>query len=299
MNVFSLLRLPLIFVILFNVAMICTSCSQDSALIQSRPILPNPFPYSLERPDERFILPAILHEVSALSFVQENQLAMLQDELGRLFIFDYAKGEITAEKKFGKNGDYEGIEKAGENLYALQSDGDVFIISSSADSTLSSVKFENALAKTNDTEGLAYDRENHHLWISCKADPYLGEKRYKGCRAVYAFDLDQDSLLPTPVLLLHRDSIKAWLQRQLPPGQQWPEEKVKFHPSAIAFHPLTGEVYWLSAADKLLLALNRKGEMQKAFHLDPKLFKHPEGMCFCLMAPCLSPMKEMRANQTC
>ncbi len=246
----------------------------------SIPLLPNPFPYSLDAPDQLIELPEELHEVSGLSFYETGVLCMLQDENGMIYLFDLEKEKVTLHIPFGKNGDYEGIERVGEKIYALQSDGDVFEIQHFLKDKAESKKFETRISKENDTEGLAYDSLNHQLWISCKASPNLEEKKYSGNRAVYAFDLYADTLLAEPILLINRDSLKAYFQRQMKKGEIWPEEKITFNPSAIAFHPLNGEIYVLASTGKLLVSVNRKGEIRKAFHLNPDIFKHPEGICF-------------------
>jgi hypothetical protein len=95
--------------------------------------------------------------------------------------------------------------------YVLQSDGDIFRVIDYLGEDFEKTKFENELGIKNDTEGLGYDREKNQLLIACKGSPNLKEKAYTGYRAVYAFDLQTDSLLPEPVLLVSLDSIKAFL----------------------------------------------------------------------------------------
>jgi uncharacterized protein YjiK len=263
----------------------CTGqTTQDAGKQQTSAVqlssLPNPFPYQLGNPDTIFILPPELYEVSALSFHREGELAMVEDEHGILYLFDWVKGEMSNKIMFGKDDDYEGVEQVGEIMYALKSDGDLFKIQYYDSDSIQTTKFETSLSKDNDTEGLGFDVLNNQLLIACKATPYLSEKNYKGSKAIYAFDLALDSLLADPVTLIGKSNLKNYFEAQLPEGQKWPEEKVTFNPSAIAIHPLNGEIYILASTGKLLVAVNRKGEILKAFHLDSQLFKHPEGMCF-------------------
>lgn len=249
----------------------------------SKPVLPtimNPFPYLLTNPDTIYTLPARLYEVSGLSFRQEGELSMIEDERGILYIYDFNKGEITYKKRFAKDDDYEGIEIVGDKLYALKSDGDVFEVQDYYSENIKTRKFETAMREANDTEGLGYDPVNQQLLITCKALPYLKKKQYKGSKAIYAFDLAGDSLITVPVILIEKDKIVAYFESQLPADQKGSVKKVTFNPSAIAVHPILDEIYVLASTGKLLISINRKGEIRNAFHLDSQLFKHPEGICF-------------------
>ena len=245
-----------------------------------KPTLTNPFPYDLLNPDTLYVLPPELYEVSGLGFHETGKLNMIQDEKGVLFIFDLFTGQLDAKMRFGKDGDYEGVERVGDKVYTIQSDGDVFEIKNYQSEEISKHKFETQLSKFNDTEGLAYDPQGNQLLLVCKEAAGIDGKKIKGKRAVYAFDLKEDSLLSSPFLMIDRPLIKAYLESRLDSGQVWPKEKVTFNPSAIAIHPLTGEIYILASTGKMLISVNRKGEILKAFHLDPQIFKHPEGMCF-------------------
>ena len=240
----------------------------------------NPFPYDLQKPDHSFALPPELNEVSGLSFYEPGILAMLQDENGFIYLFNYEKDSLIEPITFWKDADFEGIEKVGDIMYALKSDGDVFEIKGFPSQSLEVKKFETSLKKENDTEGLAYDPKDHRLLLACKASPNLDVKKHKGNRAIYEFNLNTDSLEQEPAILVNLEKLKVYFESQLPKGQNWPEEKVSFHPSALAIHPISGELYILSSAGKLLVSVDREGNIIKAFPLDAKLFKHPEGLCF-------------------
>lgn len=265
-----------------------SSCTGQSTQEESRqrspesnlPVFSNPFPYQLTDPDTIYFLPPALYEVSALSVYRPGELVMLEDERGIFYVFDLAKGEVIYQQRFAKDDDYEGIEVVGEYLYALKSDGDVFEVSNYNSDSLQTQKFETILREANDTEGMGYDAVNNQLLIACKAIPYLKEKAYKGHKAIYAFDLAADSMIAEPVLLIEKDAIKKYFEAQLTEGQEWQDDKITFNPSAIAIHPILDEIYILASSGKMLISVNRKGEILKAFHLDPRLFKHPEGMCF-------------------
>ena len=46
-------------------------------------------------------------------------------------------------------------------------------------------------------------------------------------------------------------------------------KKVRFHPSALAWHPVTKEWYILSAVNKALLVLDDQWKLKKTYPLDP------------------------------
>jgi uncharacterized protein YjiK len=57
-------------------------------------------------------------------------------------------------------------------------------------------------------------------------------------------------------------------------------KKVRFHPSALARHPVTKEWYVLSSVNKALLVLDSQWKLKNTYQLDPILFKQPEGLAF-------------------
>mgnify|MGYP006386539489 CR=1 FL=1 len=55
--------------------------------------------YNLTKPDNTFLLPDTLHEVSGLTDIDSTTFACIQDENGVLFIYDAKKNEIKKQKK--------------------------------------------------------------------------------------------------------------------------------------------------------------------------------------------------------
>ena len=89
------------------------------------PVLYEHSGYDLSSPDTVLNLPADLAEISGLSYLDENHLAAVQDEKGKIFIIDIRDGTITREIKFGKKGDYAGIEIVQGSVYVVKSNGDI------------------------------------------------------------------------------------------------------------------------------------------------------------------------------
>ena len=55
---------------------------------------------------------------------------------------------------------------------------------------------------------------------------------------------------------------------------------LKFNISAIAIHPISGNLYILNAADHALFVVNDKSKIIAIQLLDPVLFNKPEGLTF-------------------
>ncbi|MBK7389832.1 MAG: SdiA-regulated domain-containing protein [Bacteroidetes bacterium] len=53
-----------------------------------------------------------------------------------------------------------------------------------------------------------------------------------------------------------------------------------FRPSSLAVHPVTDEIYIISAADFMLVVMDRKGSVLHMKQLDRKLFPKAEGITF-------------------
>jgi hypothetical protein len=127
------------------------------------------------------------------------------------------------------------------------------------------------------------------LLIACKGSPSLTkENPYKGCRAVYSFDLEKEKLLEDPVYLIDLREIDSYrdedsftqFSRKLARILGVADPYANFRPSGIAIHPLTEEIYIISSIGKLMIVLDRDGFILDVQALDPNLFRQPEGICF-------------------
>ena len=246
-----------------------TGCTQDEKL---NTLFENPgydFPYQLALPDKSWELPNTLVEISGLSFIDNQRLACVQDEKGKVYIFNLNAGEVESEIDFGDNGDYEDIEIIENDAWVLKSNGTLYKVTDYLEKTGSEVKkYTTALSGKNDSEGLAYDPASKNLLIACKGDPFVDENKGEGFKAIYRLNLETKLLDLKPFLLIKMDTIKYYN------GDE------PFKPSGIAIHPITGNIFILGSAGKLLLVLSRKGEMLAMIKLSSKVFLQPEGICF-------------------
>jgi hypothetical protein len=251
---------------------------QTSSFSQLQPV-DNYYP---ARPERRITLPRALHEISGIAVLDSQRVACIQDENGIVFIYNIQKGIIEKEIPFAYNGDYEGIAMVHDTIYVLRSDGAIFEVISGKEET---VNYFVTGIPANNNEGLCYDANGHRLLIGCKSKS--SDIRYSNKKLVYAFNLLTKKLEPDPVFVLSPSAIRSEAVRAkvITPtrvagnGKVVPSS-VKLNTSEIAIHPLTGELYLLSAADHMLFVFRKGGELQSITRLDEFLFNKPEGIAF-------------------
>ena len=133
------------------------------------------------------------------------------------------------------------------------------------------------MSRKNDTEGLGYDPMTNRLLIACKEDGEINDKKVKG-RAFYAFDLDDKKLKKKPIFVIGPKELKKFWEENR--DFDYEENRIKFKPSAIAFHPITKDYYVLSSVGKMLVVVSRDGIIKATHPIAPRVLGQPEGICF-------------------
>ncbi|MGA1875991.1 MAG: SdiA-regulated domain-containing protein [bacterium] len=251
----------------------------------------SPFPYELTRPSQKFTLPRYLDEISGISYKKHNQLVCIDDEKGEIYLFDIDRKKVTNRYQFGKGRDYEDIALVNNTVFVLQSNGDIWQLDDFQGENPEVKKCKTFLSARNDAEGLAFDGESNSLLMACKGSPHPKKKNpdLKEKKAIYRFDLNTHKLSPEPCYIIdlediadlkeHSSKIKflSQLGRIFGVGE---ESDGTFQPSGVAVHPVTKDMYLISSSGKMLVVLDRKGEIKASRALDRKMFKQPEGICF-------------------
>jgi uncharacterized protein YjiK len=244
------------------------------------------FFYNIHDEDELYILPNVLNEISGIEYIENDKLYCINDEDGILFVYDLSEEKIINEISFGKSGDYEDLAIIDSLLYVLKSNGTIYRFNIySGEIENKAEKINSKLHKTCDAEGLCYDRENNRLLIACKGS--AGNVTiYKFKKAIYSFDLTTNTLEAKPVYIIDNSEIqelkntgntqKAYDKFASVMGG----ENTTFNPSAIAIHPITGDIYILSSVGKLLLVMSSNGTIHYTISLKRSKFKQPEGLTF-------------------
>ncbi|WP_436518028.1 SdiA-regulated domain-containing protein [Ekhidna sp. To15] len=233
--------------------------------------------YDLKRPAKRYYMPYVLEEISGLSYMDPGYILAVDDESGRVFQYDLSKEEVIHSIGFYKPGDYEGVELINNQLYVLKSDGDLFRFPFGSNKKVKAKKFENDLSSANDTEGLGYDPDSKELLIACKEEGTIGKKEIDG-RAFYKVRIDKMSLNPNPAFIIGPKELEAfWEQNRT---FDYEKKRIKFKPSAIATHPISGHYYILSSVGKMLVVVAKSGKILATYPISPRILGQPEGLCF-------------------
>lgn len=233
--------------------------------------------YSLKNPAEKYYLPYVLEEISGLTFKSPHSLLAIDDESGRVFEYNLVKKEITHSIEFYKSDDYEGVELVSGQVYVLKNDGDVFEFPYSSNKQLIAKKYETELNAKNDTEGLGYDQSTNQLLIACKEDGGIGKDKIAG-RAFYSFDLNTKKLNPSPAFIIGTKELEAFWESEK--QTDYDKARIKFKPSAIATHPISGDHYILSSVGKMLIVTSKNGKIKATYPISPRVLGQPEGICF-------------------
>lgn len=213
-------------------------------------------------------LPGELKEISGIAFLDDERLAGVQDEQGKIFIYNLSSEKIEKQIDFAGKGDYEGIAIDGNTAYVVKSDGILYEIRNFMSSP-EIEQYETFLDADNNVEGLFFDRQQKRLWLAPKEeDPNSND--YKG---IYAFDLQQKQLIKDPVF-------KLTFEGKAMEDVRDEDVEDRFYPSEINRNPSSGEVVLLEGMNSKLLLLDASGKVKKLYVLDRKLFPQPEGLAF-------------------
>ena len=236
------------------------------------------FDYNLDEAFHTSKLPRELREISGLSFDEESSaLVAVNDEQPYLYFLNQVDGQIIDRFKFGKPGDYEGVEIVGDVAYILKSNGTLHSFNLKSLSSLEPIK--TPLTLNNDVEGLGYDLLTGKLLLACKGSPtYKGHEVDKKSKAIYTWDIKTEVLVPSLSFVLSDLQLLSFIKEDIVMDHK--KRAKSFAPSAIAVHPTDGNYYMLSSVGKLLVVCNPQGAVLAVKFLNKKVFKQPEGICF-------------------
>ncbi len=236
------------------------------------------FKYDLQHPSREFELPRSLKEISGITFYTERKIACIQDEKGKIYLYNLKKEEVKESVNFAADHDYEAIALVNDTFYILHSTGTLFEVTHFDTDSQQTKKYDTFLKKENNTEGLCYDNQDHQLLIACKGVSFKTEKEDQ--KEIYAFDLATHQLDPKPLYSIHLHELAKFIKAnnmEIPAGEN---KNSFFEPSELAIHPLTKEIYVLSSTGTMIIVLDRSGNINEVAFLDPTLAAHPEGMTF-------------------
>ncbi len=245
--------------------------------------------YDFSKSESKHSLPTILNEISGQAIIDDSTIACVQDENGIIFLYDTRKNSIRQQITFAGDGDYEEICRVNDDLYVLRSDGLLYQITRFASAAPSTTEYTTGIPADN-SEGLCYDSLGNRLLIACKSR--IGDTREdKDLRAVYSFDLASKKFDPEPAYefyVSHMITFANAHEIDLPRKEKknGGETDFKFKMSAIAVHPISHDLYILSATDHALFIYDYEpretgsGEILHLEMLNERVFNKAEGISF-------------------
>ena len=218
---------------------------------------------------KKWDMPKYLAEISGLSYIDGQRFACVQDELGKIFIYNTTSSSVENEISFGTAGDYEELAVVGETIWVLRADGKLFEVRNMNAAKPSVKEYSTQLTTKQDPEGLCYDKKNNRLLIAIKgAEP--GTENYKG---IYAFDLSSKKMDQQPVF-------KIDLQNKVFGNGSDKKKRNTINPSGISIHPVSSDLYVIDGRNPQLLIIDAGGNIKKLYTLNSKEFAQPEGITF-------------------
>jgi uncharacterized protein YjiK len=211
-------------------------------------------------------MPPVLKEISGISWLDNDHFACVQDNVGKIFIFNIRKNGIEKEIPVVPLNDFEGIAIVGTTAYLLRADGTLWEVQSYRDRQPIVKQYHTFFNQKNNMEGLCYDRVNKRLLLVVKTrDPF--RKDQKG---IYSFDLESKKLDSTSIYKIDLNDPR-WGHKS---------NKRKVRPSDLAINPVTGEIYVLDGEAPKLVILTENGDIRSIYKLNEKDFPLPEGISF-------------------
>ena len=226
--------------------------------------------YDLSAP-KKYIMSESLHEISGICVLRGNgdTLYAIEDEKGKLYHFHLGDNRFPAYK-FGNHGDYEDVTILNDaEFVVLRSDGSLFV-------------FPLGLIRGGDNKGV---QSYIHILPKGEYEGLYGDaggKLIALCKNCAGDDQrDEVSGYVLQYGSAHKLAITDRFKVELPADKLHSiHKKIKFHPSALARHPITGEWYIVSSVNKVLVVLDGHWAVKGMYDLDPVLFKQPEGLAF-------------------
>lgn len=256
-------------------------------VLSTQPTVNASFSYAFNDPEYNVALPDPLKEISGIMLVDTNHLACIEDESGKVYIYNLKERRIDHSYEFSGKGDYEGITIGGNTLYIMRSDGVLFEV----DNYASDQRVENYYPlniPSPDCEGIAFDKSQNRLLITSKGKSAdKNENLAKQMRYIYCFNLNTKTLCPKPLAEIYLPDITEFMQKkhiQLPLSVtkkgKIKHQDIKLRISDISIHPLSNEFYILSSTEQLLYIFSSNWKIKNVVVLNETLFPKAEGITF-------------------
>lgn len=250
-----------------GVAVLLLIAGTAACNIEERRAMPSPRGYNLNKP-EVVKLPLELDEISGLAFSQKDaSLFAINDERGNLYKIHPTQPDNIQRWEFSTGGDYEDVVLLPPYFFVMNSKGGFTVF-----------RFGQGSPDLAETLIIPAPEESGNEFEACYWDPRLGRILVvcKDCKrdtedstSVFALD-PKTSVWTVAPIGINTNEIATLLNKQ----------NIRFKPSGAAVHPLTGELYMVSAVNKILVVASSRGNVKNVYELDKGMFKQPEGIAF-------------------
>lgn len=236
-----------------------------------KPKFTSPKEYDLINP-QKIVMPPSLEEISGITFYKGNSDTVYaqEDENGKVY---YLKlGEKRSHNfHFGKHGDYEDVAICNNTVIMLKSNGILYTFPFAdihQEEASGNVQEWKDLLPKGEYEGMYADEKANLIYIICK--DCADEKSSKTGKG-YILQLNNDgSISQNGAFEIDVHAIKDITG----------ENKISFHPSALARNPRTNEWYIITSINKLLVVADPNWKVTAAYKLNPAIYIQPEGIAF-------------------
>jgi hypothetical protein len=200
-------------------------------------------------------------------YPKDTSIFAESDSKGSVYKVPINRPNEVVKWRFGKGDDYEDIVLLDSTFYIMLSTGRITAARFTGDDSVLVDTYDFPYGEKNEFEGMYYEPGTRKMVLVCK-----------DCKV----DDDHDESLHTytfdPATGSFSDQSYVVNVREI--DQFIGEPTGRFKPSAAAIHPITGDLYFLSSVNKLLVKSDRQGKVKGAWKLRPATFKQPEGIAF-------------------
>lgn len=227
----------------------------------------NSVKYKFHKPDSVYEMPDLLNEVSGIVLSSEKVVYCIQDEIGAIFEYNFDKQEISNSYRFTDIGDFEDLAINKNIVYVLRSDGNLFVYDFKNKTKSSQTMLQiNSL----NIEGICFS--DGYIYIACK-DALVNHTDSK--RMIYRVKANKLENIE-PYLEINIDDLSNFISKNY---SELGITKILFNPSSIAIHPITKEMYILSAIDRFI-AIYKDKQLINIIPLSAEIYYKPEGLSF-------------------
>jgi len=224
----------------------------------------SPKGYDLNNP-QIIKLPLELDEISGLSYyAKDKSVFAINDEKGQLYKITPFPSLQVRHWKFSSKADYEDVVLLDSTFYILQSRGIITVVKFHDQDTITADDIPFPYPGKMEFETLVFNPVTQSLELLCKNC----DEDKKSKVSSFTFDPLTNQFVDSAKLI----DVSAVFDKM-------GDKKFHLRASAAAIHPLTGDMYVISAINKLLVVFDKQRNI-KSFHRLSAIFKQPEGMTF-------------------